>query len=178
MPRNVIPGQFPLPLWCKKTMHGFPFEISFRYLEPFLASPDPRIRFRSRVSRRGIRLIRGCHFSRGFASGIAPSALHPGQARFSRESACLGHRSIQRRQCMQSGLRKTPPSAASGGKKPNGQAFAQSPQCTHESAMRMPLRFGRIILYILPIGQIEHQKYRLKTSHPTRPTVVVMAIMI
>jgi superfamily II DNA/RNA helicase len=61
-------------------------------------------------------------------------------------SACLGQRSMQRRQCMQSGSRKSPSFAASGGKNPNGQAFAQSPHFTHESATRMPLRHGRIVL--------------------------------
>ena len=85
---------------------------------------------------------------------------------------------MQRRQCMQSGFRNIPSFASPGGKNPKGQALAHSLHFTQLSATRMPLFNGHIILYIFPIGQTEHQKERLKTSHPMRPTVVVMAIMM
>ena len=71
------------------------------------------------------------------AVGLSVGVLQP-----SIDSVCLGHFSMQRRQCMQSGLRKMPSFALSGGKKLKGQAFAQSPHFTHVEATRMPLLFG------------------------------------
>ena len=71
------------------------------------------------------------------AVGLSVGVLQP-----SIDSACLGHFSMQWRQCMQSGLRKTPSFASSGGKKPKGQAFAQRPHFTHVDAMWMPLLCG------------------------------------